>query len=956
MSNEPTERPEAVDFQADGVAGDLVERDHWLVWKYVWKPDREDWAKTPKDGGGGGYNIDATDPENGVAFDVAIETYESGDYDGLGVITDPNNLLIGWDFDDCRDPDRPHGSVPDVVVEAIDDLDTYIEVSPSGTGYRGFALGTKPEGPNRADLPCDPVLDDVPHVEVYDGTGGRYLTVTGQHLSGTRDDVQTRPQEIAAVYDELIADDDQDDAGGETNTPSEPVDLDDQELVEKAKNAKNGDKFERLWRGDTSVHNNDHSRADLALCSKLAFWTGGDAGRVDELFRQSGLMRDKWDEGRGNQTYGEMTVEKAVSDQSDFYEPGSSPRAARSDGGSEAVSTSASTRATPGPSEPFLTSRTFMMYAGLDPEDDKISDLNDRQKAAHVWTMIKNSEDVHIRVNRDNDEIWSFDEETGTWSPDGERALRHVARKVLLAENYGGNVLEELKNQARADPTVEVWGDVFGLEAGKVAVKNGLLDLSEAAGGDSAVRDLEPDDYALTRLPVEYDAEADGSEWSGFVEDVIEDEMVDAVQEYVGYCLHRDPTFDRSLLLVGGGANGKSTFLNVIQELLGEDNTTNVSPYDFGDKPSMAELHGALANISADLAGGSLQGKNLGNFKKLTGGDSVTAKRLYKDPFKFTYDGGMLFAANEVPDVPVSNDDAAFWRRWIIVHFDNYFPEGSDKRDPNLEGRLKKPENLSAVLNWAVEGWARLMDQSAFTNVSATPDETRRKWQKWGDSIDEFLSDIVTRDEDAENISTGEAFQVYRAWCRVNDRDAVGRQTFTSRAKDADDDLGYKTSVRTKRSTTPVRGYKAFGTTDAFPDPSSILSEESDDGRDDDDDDTQGTGLGDFDSDDEDAVDTDDRDDDDDDGGLDDTDDVEVDDSGENGGDDADDDSLEGEPLGAPITHYIRQNDDGGGVARGELVEHLREQGAAEKAIDYWIDKLLDDSEIGQRDDDKFTV
>ena len=925
------DRPEPLEFQPDGVADELVERDQWLVWQYDWLVEREEWSKVPKNGSGGDYRIDATDPENGVAFDVAVETYESGDYDGLGFITDADGLLVGFDWDDCRDPDQPHGSVPDAVHDAIDELETYTELSPSGTGYRQFAFGTRPDGGTRADLPCDPVLDDVPHVEIYDGTGGRYLTVTGQHVEGTPEDVAKRPQETNAIHRRFIADDESDDVerddqGGEA---TEPTDLDDQQLVEKAKNASNGDKFARLWNGNTSGYES-HSEADAALCSLLAFWTGEDAGQMDRLFRDSGLMRSKWDEDRGSQTYGERTIQSAIGNNSDVYEPGSG-------GSSPEPPTPQIDQATDGGERDFLLRpREFKAEAGLD-EDDSIGDLNDRQKAAYIWSLVSRCDSVHVRVNRENDELWAFDPDTGTWNPDGERALRHAARRTIGRVNYGGNVLEELKNQVRADPAAEVWGDQFGLEAGTVAVKNGLLDLSKAAADEpDAVRDLKPRDYAMTRLPVEYDPDASG-EWGSFVTDVVEDGMIDAVQEYIGYCLHRDSTFDRSLLLVGGGANGKSTFLNVVEELLGDDNTTNVSPYDFGDKPSMAQLHGALANISADLAGGSLQGKNLGNFKKLTGGDTVTAKRLYKDPFKFTYDGGMLFAANEVPDVPVSDDDAAFWRRWIIVHFDNYFPEGSDKRDPQLEGRLKEPENLSALLNWAIDGWARLMDQGEFTGVPGTPDETRRKWQKWGDSVDEFLSDVATRNAKSENISTNEAHQVYLAWCDENDREAVGQYQFTMSARRDDPSLGYTERLRTDRSAVPVRGYACFDTTDEFADPIDVIGDDQNDDSDDEDSDgdgTRNTGLDSF----EDA----DRDDESDDVERDDQDDDHDRDERQDADDQADEQLGDDEPLGPVLVQYVRENQDGReGVPHDELVEHVVERGVSQEYAEGWIDKCL---------------
>ena len=89
------------------------------------------------------------------------------------------------------------------------------------------------------------------------------------------------------------------------------VDPDDARLLERAHAARKGWKFAALWKGDVSAYPSQ-SEADLALCNLLAFWTGGDAARIDRLFRQSGLMRAKWDERRGGQTYGERTIATAI--------------------------------------------------------------------------------------------------------------------------------------------------------------------------------------------------------------------------------------------------------------------------------------------------------------------------------------------------------------------------------------------------------------------------------------------------------------------------------------------------------------------------------------------------------------------------------------------------------------------------------------------------------------------
>ena len=87
-------------------------------------------------------------------------------------------------------------------------------------------------------------------------------------------------------------------------------------------NASNGAKFERLWKGNTGGYDSQ-SEADMALCNLLAFWTGGDQTRIDELFRQSGLLREKWDEVHyaDGSTYGEKTIERAVQNTSAFYDP-----------------------------------------------------------------------------------------------------------------------------------------------------------------------------------------------------------------------------------------------------------------------------------------------------------------------------------------------------------------------------------------------------------------------------------------------------------------------------------------------------------------------------------------------------------------------------------------------------------------------------------------------------------
>lgn len=829
MSDDRPPRPDPLTFDPHPVPETLRDREQWVCWRYKWDADRDEWTKIPVDATTGGF-AKSTDPDTWVSFADAVAYHdgEDTDTDGVGFVVSEGDHVVGVDLDDCRDPET--GDLAPWSETLLRDVPTYAEVSPSGTGLRLFGIGLVPDGGNRSDI------DGAEgHLEIYDS--GRYLTVTGHALTDDPENVREVNDALDAVHAEYIRDDEDapdtpktaGDGGVQATSPGPnpgvgarksgsldgPRDLSDEELLNRALNADNGEKFRRLFdRGDTSDYPSQ-SEADLALCGLLAFWTGGDRTRMDQLFRRSGLYRDKWDEDRGAKTYGERTIDEALSGQTEFYDPEDDRNRPTNPGATVDDADRVDVSLTPG---------EVIAWAGRDGVED-VADLTDREKAACVWDLMKRHDEFHVRVRRDNGTLWAYND--GVWSRNGERALRHAARRALGSMNYGQNVLNELQAQALSDPSVEVAADGFGLAPGNIAVENGLVDLEAAANGagEDALRDLQPDDYALARLPVEYDPDATADEWKTFVGEVVEPSKIDTVQEYVGYTLHRGATpFHKALLCVGSGANGKSTFLNVVRALLGGDHTTSKPIHKFDEDNHVADLYGALANIDADLSEGSLSSKGIATFKRLIGGDTVDARRLYEDAFSFAPTVKHLYACNQVPDVSnyVDDHDIAFWRRWIIVEFPKWFPKGSDERDEHLEDRLTADENLSGVLNWAIDGWAQLLDQGGFTNVE-DHDQTRRLWQSWGESVEQFIAECVERDEDAPRFSTGDAYARYQAWCRETGADPVGRRRFTDTLKQEDVEYG-----RHRIGGTVKRGYDALGLSDDVPDP--------DDGAGDDDD------------------------------------------------------------------------------------------------------------------------
>jgi hypothetical protein len=198
--------------------------------------------------------------------------------------------LIGVDLDGVRDTHT--GSLDPWAEEELARLRSYAEVSPSRTGVRGFAEGELPIGRRKRG-----------NVEVYDRP--RFLTVTGHRLDSTPATVECRPAELLDVWRRLVAWEEE----RRENVPvvTLPPSLSDLEVVRRASAAANGAKFSRLWAGDWSGYPS-HSEGDLALAALLGFWVGPDLHRIDALFRQSGLMRPKWQRA----DYRQRTITRAL--------------------------------------------------------------------------------------------------------------------------------------------------------------------------------------------------------------------------------------------------------------------------------------------------------------------------------------------------------------------------------------------------------------------------------------------------------------------------------------------------------------------------------------------------------------------------------------------------------------------------------------------------------------------
>ncbi len=297
-------------FRGDAIPAELRAHDQWICWRYGERDGkRTKFPISPITG----EIVSVVDSTHWATLEAAIEAWR-GDrrLSGIGFVFTADDPFTGIDIDDCLDD---VGKLIPAAGELVAELDSYTETSPSGRGVKVFVAAAKPPhvGSRSKAIP------GVREVEVY--SSGRFFTVTGRHYAGTPEGVEDRQAELDALCGRLWPQEPTVTTYPPHRDASVAASRCDEWVIERACAAANGDRFRRLWKGDTTLHEGDDSAADLSLCSMLAFWTGRDEAQMDRLFRRSGLMRPKWDQARGATTYGRMTISRAIESCVEVYSP-----------------------------------------------------------------------------------------------------------------------------------------------------------------------------------------------------------------------------------------------------------------------------------------------------------------------------------------------------------------------------------------------------------------------------------------------------------------------------------------------------------------------------------------------------------------------------------------------------------------------------------------------------------
>jgi len=722
-------------YDFNSIPSELKALPQWILWR----SESRDGKPTKVPYQSDGEMAQANNRSTWSTFATAVKFYLEGDYSGIGFVFSRQDNYIGIDIDNCVVDDKPNT----FATEIIDTLDSYTEFSPSGKGLHIIIKGGLPQnvlGTGRKNTQHG--------LEIY--SYGRYFTFTGNRENSN--DVYDRTDELAEVFEKYFDDSDIEGRVNLADFENDEIKISNESLWERMFRSKSGDEIRSLYNGN--LINNDHSSSDLALCNYLAFWTGKSAPRMDAMFRETSLVRDKWDiiHHSSGETYGERTIVEAIS----------------------------STTST------ILDDRQQYDEFSFDFHNDEV--VEDKPSKKFRLTELGNAE----RIAYEYGHTIKYVGEMGwliwdgkRWRYDTKKEIERITNKVLRGLYKSGDEMEikwarmcerrNIRMNSIKDlmPLVPGERNEFDKHKYLFNLENGILNLETGK--------LQPHDRELNLTKITnviFDEKAECPEWMLFLNQIFkgDNDLIEYMQRLAGYSLTADISEQSIYFLVGGGSNGKSTFVNIIKKIMGDyglqtNSNTFIKKKDAGANNDIARLVNSRFVSAVESEEGEKLQESL--VKTITGGEPLLARFLRQEFFEFTPEFKVFFTTNHKPII--GGVDDGIWRRVKIIPFTlNLKPH---ERDKKLEEKLSL--EMPGILNWVLAGCLKW--QKSGLKEPRVVAEATGNYKEDMDILAPFLSEvcyIVEPKNELIRIEAKELYNVYDKWCFGSGERSLGNRSF----------------------------------------------------------------------------------------------------------------------------------------------------------------------------------
>lgn len=404
--------------------------------------------------------------------------------------------------------------------------------------------------------------------------------------------------------------------------------------------------------------------------------------------------------------------------------------------------------------------------------DDVRERYKDNNRAGRFAAVKLLRDRYDFLVPADTEELHIYNEDLGVFELGaGYEVGRELDRN--LRSHYSQHEKKEIVGRLREAVVEREDLEATEYEDHLICVENGVLNVDERE-----LYDHSPEYKFTTYLPVRFDPDAECPKIEEFLGDITRrEEDKQTLFEVLGNCLLPNYEYEYITFLFGGGANGKSTWLNVVRELLGDENTSSVDLQKLAENRfATARLLGKWANICEELPEKKLH--NTSTLKNLSGGGDIAAEKKGQDGFDFSNRAKLIFAANNPP--VIADRSHAMARRLVPIYLPYKFTD-----DPNDEHKdrqyglvddLTTEEELSGLLNAALDGLERLRE-TGDVSLPESQSERLELYERHSDHIKKFRVDCLTN-EGGKRLTKDEVYNAYTAFCTADDREPVAKSTF----------------------------------------------------------------------------------------------------------------------------------------------------------------------------------
>ena len=699
--------------QFENIPIELKKINRWVMWKYVeiGEGETKRLSKLPMQTNGAPAS--STNPKHWSDFFTVEEAYQSGKFSGVGFVFSEDDNLVGIDIDDCRDPDS--GELTDFAQNIIDNVEGYVEISPSQTGVKIFTRANF----QHAHVDHTIGLECYPHA--------RYFTVTGAILQG--------------------------------NVPASEQVL--THIIPERTNVKTGDEFADYV---PPVEGYDLHKVETELLSEL----DPDATYSDWLVVGMAMHH----QGQGDFEW--LEAWDRWSALSPKYAPNLCDKKWATFSGSGATLRSLIFKVNQKKIKVALDSGEIILDQNVMSHAriflDNYYRIEEGFKIVHYADDFYLYSGTHYEVFEEltvRSDMYHFLDKCKKLGRKQEIIPFNPNPSAVSAAIDALKSIVHLPNHANTKPPIWLREYVASKPSASklISLKNGLFHVE-----DQALIPHSLGFFTQNSLNFDYDPNATCPRWEQFMSDIWEDdiEAIHTLQEMFGYILSGDTKQQKFFNMIGPRRSGKGTINKILVSLLGQHNT--VAPElgelcdTFGLQPWLGKL---LASFTDARAPERNRNAVVSQLLRIVGGDTITVNRKNKEAWNGYLPTRIVIYSNEV--LQLTENSNALTGRMIVLKMTKTFYGNED-----TELAIKLESELSGIFNWAMEGLRRRLERGGHFVQPASGASYLELMAELGNPIGSFVDDTLIFDP-LGSVAKDDVFTCYSHWA-LKKKLAVGTE------------------------------------------------------------------------------------------------------------------------------------------------------------------------------------